>query len=377
VEERTRTDAATRRREATAVTDAPRKVNAATAWGAPRKTTGAAVPDAREVTAAAAPEVPRGPKLLTRLHHAVRARHLSPRTGKAYAAWVRRFVRFHAMRHPSEMGAAEIQQFLTWLAVDAGVSASTQNQALSALLFLYRDVLEQDPGWVEDVVRAKGRHLVPVVLTPGEVRMVLNALSGRSRLVASLLYGAGLRLMECLQLRTKDVDFGRHEIVVRAGKGGKDRRTMLPRSLVGDLGEHLTRAREQFDRDRQGGGGWVALPDALERKLPNAGHEWAWQWVFPATRQYRDRETGQLRRHHLHESMVQRAIREAVLRSGIAKRATSHTFRHSFATHLLEGGYDIRTVQELLGHRDVSTTMIYTHVLNRGAMGVESPADRL
>jgi integron integrase len=331
----------------------------------------------RELTGADGRDVQRGPKLLTRLHEAVRARHLSPRTEKAYAAWVRRFVRFHGMRHPNEMGGVEIQQFLTWLAVEAGVSASTQNQALSALLFLYKDVLDQDPGWIDSVVRAKGRHLVPVVLTPGEVRMVLRELNGRNRLVGRLLYGAGLRLMECLQLRTKDVDFGRHEIVVRAGKGGKDRRTMLPRSLVGDLGEHLTQVREQFDRDRQQGGGWVALPDALGRKLPNAGHEWAWQWVFPATRQYRDRETGQRRRHHLHESLIQRTIREAVLRSGIGKRATSHTFRHSFATHLLEAGYDIRTVQELLGHHDVSTTMIYTNVLNRGALGVESPADRL
>jgi integron integrase len=281
------------------------------------------------------------------------------------------------MRHPIEMGADEIQRFLTWLAVDAGVSASTQNQALSALLFLYRDVLGQEPGWIEGIVRAKGRQLVPVVLTAGEVRTVVGELGGKYRLVARLLYGAGLRLLECMELRTKDVDFGRHEIVVRAGKGGKDRRTMLPRSLVGDLGEHLTRVREQFDRDVRAGGGWVALPDALARKLPNAGHEWAWQWVFPATRQYRDRETGQRRRHHLHESVVQREIREAVRRSGIGKRATSHTFRHSFATHLLEAGYDIRTVQELLGHRDVSTTMIYTHVLNRGALGVESPADRL
>ncbi len=320
---------------------------------------------------------PSGPKLMVRLHRAARARRLSPRTERTYASWVRRFVKFHGLRHPREMGAEEIGRFLSHLATDLGISASSQNQALAALLFLYQHVLKTDPGWVGDVVRARRPRTVPVVMSRGEVRRLLAEMAGTPRLVASLMYGTGMRLSEALRLRIKDVDYERNEITVRRGKGGKDRRTMLPRSLLGDLGEHLTRVREQYDRDRAAGAGWVELPEALSRKLPSAAVEWSWQWVFPATRHYTHAPTGQRRRHHLHTTVIQRSVREAARLAGMAKRVTTHTLRHSFATHLLEDGYDIRTVQELLGHASVATTMIYTHVLNRGAMGVESPADRL
>ncbi len=275
------------------------------------------------------------------------------------------------------MGAAEITRFLTSLAVKSRVSASTQNQALSALLFLYREVLEQDIPWLDDVVRAKRPQRLPVVLTRGEVRAVLERLDGAPRLMGVLLYGAGLRLLECARLRVKDVDFTSNQIVVRAGKGDKDRTTMLPAAVKADLAKHLERARRQHELDLGQGAGWVELPWALGKKYPNAGREWPWQWVFPATRVYLDRVTGQRRRHHLHESVLQRAVRMAALRAGIAKRVSCHTFRHSFATHLLEDGHDIRTVQELLGHQDVTTTMIYTHVLNRGPGAVRSPADRI
>ena len=275
------------------------------------------------------------------------------------------------------MGAPEVSRFLTSLAVDGNVAASTQNQALSALLFLYRDVLDQDMPWLDDVVRAKGPQRLPVVLTRAEVRAVIQQLQGTPRLMAFLMYGAGLRLLECARLRVQDVDFASNQIVVRGGKGSKDRVTMLPSTVKADLIRHLHRVKRQHEHDLQHGAGWVELPWALARKYPNAGREWAWQWVFPATRFYVDRITGQRRRHHLHESVLQRAVREAARCASIAKRATCHTFRHSFATHLLEDNYDIRTVQELLGHRDVSTTQIYTHVLNRGPGGVRSPADRL
>ena len=268
-------------------------------------------------------------------------------------------------------------RFLTSLAVDGNVAASTQNQALSALLFLYRDVLEQDLPWLDNVVRAKGAQRLPVVLTRAEVRAVIQQLQGTPRLMALLMYGAGLRLLECARLRVQDVDFASNQIVVRGGKGDKDRVTMLPGAVKADLARHLHGVKRQHERDLQSGAGWVELPWALARKYPNAGREWAWHWMFPATRFYVDRVTGQRRRHHLHESVLQRAVKEAVRRAGIAKRATCHTFRHSFATHLLEDNHDIRTVQELLGHRDVSTTQIYTHVLNRGPGGVRSPADRL
>ncbi len=275
------------------------------------------------------------------------------------------------------MGAAELTQYLSSLAVEGNVAASTQNQALSALLFLYRAVLHQDLPWLDDVVRAKRPVRLPVVLTRDEVRAVIRQLRGTPRLMAILLYGSGLRLLECAQLRVKDVDFGRHQIIVRAGKGDKDRTTTLPTIISVDLTRHLDIVKKQHDLDLRQGAGWVELPWALARKYPNAGREWAGQWVFPATRLYVDRETGQRRRHHLHESVVQRAVKDAVRHAGIPKRATWHTLRHSFATHLLEDDRDIRTVQELLGHRDVSTTMIYTHVLNRGPAGVRSPADRM
>jgi integron integrase len=256
------------------------------------------------------------------------------------------------------------------------VAASTQNQALSALLFLYREVLRQELPWLDDIVRPRLAR-IPVVLTREEVQAVIAGLDGPPRLLALLLYGAGLRLLEALGLRVKDVDFGRNQITVRSGKGGKDRVTMLPAAVRRDLAKHLEVIRAQHEADIRAGAGWVELPWALARKYPRAGREWIWQWIFPATRPYLHRETGQRRRHHLHETVLQRAVKEAVRSAGIPKRATCHTFRHSFATHLLEAGADIRTVQELLGHRDVTTTMIYTHVLNRGPAGVLSPADRL
>ena len=273
------------------------------------------------------------------------------------------------------MGAPEITRFLSWLAVDGKVAASTQNQALSALLFLYREVLELDLPWLDGVVRAKRPQRLPVVLTRDEVRAVLQPLKGVPRLMAYLLYGAGLRLLECCRLRVQDMDFAANQIVVRGGKGDKDRATMLPAAVKTDLARHLVGVRKQHQQDLARGAGWVELPTALDRKYPNAGREWAWQWVFPATRMYVDRVTGQRRRHHLHESVLQRAVKDAVRRAGIPKRAGPHTLRHSFATHLLEDGKDIRTVQELLGHRDVTTTQIYTHVLNRGPAGVRSPLD--
>jgi integron integrase len=278
---------------------------------------------------------------------------------------------------PGRHGRRRDHPFLSALAVEHNVAASTQNQALSALLFLYREVLEQELPWLDDLVRVKTRERIPAVLTRDEVQAVIDGLDGPPRLVALLLYGAGLRLLEALRLRVKDVDFERNQITVRSGKGGKDRVTMLPAAVRRDLAKHLETVRDQHETDTRAGAGWVELPWALARKYPRAGREWIWQWIFPATRTYLHRESGQRRRHHLHESVLQRAVKEAVRRTGIPKRATCHTFRHSFATHLLEDGADIRTVQELLGHRDVATTMIYTHVLNRGPAGVLSPADRL
>jgi integron integrase len=275
------------------------------------------------------------------------------------------------------MGRAEVTAFLTSLAVKGRVSPSTQNQALAALLFLYGEVLGQQVAWVADLVRAKSPPRIPVVLTRDEVRGILRGMRGVPQLVARLLYGTGLRLLEGLRLRVKDVDFGSNEIQVRGGKGNRDRVTMLPASLKPALGVHLQAVRLLHDRRVVAGAGWVELPGALAAKYPNAGREWGWQWVFPATKDYADAATGQVRRHHLHESVIQRAFREAVRASGVPKAAHCHTLRHSFATHLLESGYDIRTVQELLGHRDVRTTMIYTHVLNRGGLGVRSPVDTL
>jgi len=320
---------------------------------------------------------PQPPRLLDCVRLAIRAHHYSPRTEEAYIAWIKRFIFFHDKRHPAEMGADEVTRFLSSLALHGHVSASTQNQALSAILFLYQEVLRQDLPWLDGIVRAKRSVRLPVVLTRDEVQAVLSQLRGTSRLIATLLYGAGLRLLECARLRVKDVDFATNQILVRGGKGDKDRVTLLPASVKADLARHLDAARRQHEADLRHNAGWVALPGALDRKYPNAGREWAWQWVFPATRIYVDRETGKHHRHHYHESAIQRVVKEAVRRSGLAKPATPHTLRHSFATHLLEDGYDIRTVQELLGHNDVSTTMIYTHVLNRGPAAVRSPADRL
>ena len=319
---------------------------------------------------------PKPPKLLDRLRAAIRVRHYSRRTEDAYADWSRRFILFHGKRHPAEMGAAEVNAFLTDLAVRGHVSASTQNQALCALLFLYESVLGQPLGRLGEVVRARRPKRLPVVLSRDEVRRVLAELEGTYRLIGLLLYGSGLRLLECLRLRVKDLDWELNQVVVRGGKGDKDRRTVFPEAVQAPLAEHLMRVRELHDRDLAEGFGRVWLPEALGRKYPNAAGDWLWQYVFPSAKRSRDPRGGEVRRHHAHESAVARAITSAVRRSGIGKRATSHSFRHSFATHLLEDGYDIRTVQDLLGHASVETTMIYTHVLNKGGRGVKSPLDR-
>jgi integron integrase len=323
------------------------------------------------------PHPPNPPKLLERVRLAVRSRHYSRRTEEAYTYWVRKYILFHGKRHPQDLDASAVTAFLGWLAVEKCVSASTQNQALSALVFLYRDVLELELGLVDHAPRARASVHVPVVFSVGEVRRVLTELDGVPFLVASLLYGAGLRLQECLELRVKDFDFDRREITVRRGKGRKDRRVMLPESVRERLGRHLESVRLVHTRDAAAGFGRVVLPDALDRKFPQAAAEWRWQFAFPAARICRDAKFGPPSRYHLHESAVQRAITEAGRRAGVTKRVTCHTFRHSFATHLLEAGSDIRTVQELLGHADVTTTMIYTHVLNRGGLGVKSPLDRM
>lgn len=324
----------------------------------------------------ASPSVPAQPRLLDRVRDRIRVKHYSIRTEQAYVDWIRRFILFHDKRHPQEMGAPEVEAFLTHLAVAGRVAASTQNQAKSALLFLYREVLLVELPWLDGVTQARAPKRLPVVLTRDEVAAVLARMEGTQWLIGSLLYGSGLRLMECLRLRVKDADFGRNEILVRDGKGMKDRVTMLPASLKSPLRAHLARVQGLHQRDVEEGYGEVFLPNALERKYPAAAREWAWQYVFPASGRAVDPRTGAVRRHHVSEQSVQRMVRQAVRDAGIAKPATPHTLRHSFATHVLEGGYDIRTVQELLGHADVKTTMIYTHVLNRGAGGVVSPLDR-
>jgi integron integrase len=307
---------------------------------------------------------------------AVRLRHYSIRTEEAYVNVIRRFILYHQKRHPKEMGVDEIRQYLSHLATDRNVAASTQNVALAALLFLYREVLLIDLPLVECVERAKRPQRIPVVLTIDEVKRVLSQLTGSHLLMASLLYGAGLRLMECVRLRVKDIDFDYSQIIVRDGKGEKDRRTILPQPLVEPIRRHLERARLQHEEDVRQGYGRVYLPHALERKYPKAAAEWLWQYVFPAAKLSIDPRTGERRRHHASEDRLQKAVRQAIQRAGIEKRASCHTLRHSFATHLLEDGYDIRTIQELLGHADISTTMIYTHVLNRGGRGVRSPLER-
>jgi integron integrase len=315
--------------------------------------------------------------LLDQVKGRMRARHLSPRTEQAYLGWIIRYVRYHGTRHPRELGEREVVAYLTYLADERRVSRPTQMQALSALMVLYREVLGVPIGDVRRVLRSTSPARLPAVLSRGEVRALLGRLEGVYRLMALLMYGAGLRLMECLTLRVKDLDLERGEIRVRRGKGGKDRVTMIPALARPVLARHLERVRALHARDVAAGAGRVALPNALERKAPGWASDLAWQWVFPASRRYRDAESGEERRHHVHESAVQRAVQAAVRAAGITKRASCHTLRHSFATHLLEDGYDIRTLQELLGHTDVSTTMVYTHVLNRGGLGVRSPADRL
>ena len=308
---------------------------------------------------------------------AIRTARYSPRTETAYVVWVRRFVRFHGLRHPADLGESEVAEFLTHLATVKRVAASTQTQALSALLFLYKQVLRRPLGELGPVLRARTPVRLPVVLSRTEVWRVLEQLPGVYRLIGTLLYGAGLRLGEGVTLRVKDVDFERGELLIRRGKGAKDRITVLPEALRQPLAGHLEEVKALHQGDLAEGSGRAVLPGALERKFPNAAAEWGWQWVFPAARQYVEAGTGRRRRHHLHPTAMQRAMAEAVRQSGVVKRASCHSLRHSFATHLLEAGYDIRTVQELLGHRDVSTTMIYTHVLNRGGLGVQSPADFL
>lgn len=318
-------------------------------------------------------ESTRPPKLLDQVRIALRRTNRSRRTEEAYVGWVERYVRFSGMRHPRELGAADIERFLTHLAVVRKVAPATQNQALSALLYLYRTVLGIELPWLDGIERARRPHRLPTVLSRPEVGLLLRHLEHPVDIVARLLYGSGLRLLECLQLRVKDLDFERPSLTVRQGKGNRDRQTLFPEPLHTPMRRHLATVRAQHEQDLDAGAGYVALPGALARKLRGAEREWAWQWVFPATRTHIDRETGRTRRHHLHETVIQRDIAFAVRRAGLLRRATPHTLRHSFATHLLEDGYDIRTIQTLLGHKDVRTTMIYTHLLGRGPLGVRSP----
>ncbi len=325
----------------------------------------------------AAPSNPSpNPRLLDQVRDRIRFKHYSIRTEQAYTDWIKRFILFHGKLHPAGLGGAEVEAFLTHLAVERNVAAATQNQARSALLFLYKDVLATELPWLDGVEPARTPAHLPVVLTRDEVARILRDLTGVHALIGRLLYGSGLRIMECVRLRVKDVDFTRFEIVVRDGKGAKDRVTMLPRGLVAPLRRHLRDVEAIHQRDLSQGMGTVYLPHALQRKYPDAPRTWGWQYVFPAPGRSIDPRSGIARRHHLSDQSFQRAIRQAVRDAGIVNLATPHTLRHSFATHLLESGYDIRTVQELLGHSDVSTTMIYTHVLNRGGRAVVSPFDQ-
>jgi len=316
-------------------------------------------------------------RLIDRLREEIRSRHYSLRTEKAYWYWIRYFILFHGKRHPAQMGAAEVTAFLSWLATERNVAAATQNQALSALLFLYKHVLGQALPWLDDLVRAQRPVRLPTVLTEAEVRRLLGTMEGSLRLMAALLYGSGLRQAECLTLRVKDIDFAYRQIIVREGKGARDRATMLPENLVQPLQAHLGKVRALHQRERKEGFGEVWLPHALARKYPRAGREWAWQFVFPSARRSEDPRSGVVRRHHLHPDTLGGAVKRAAAAAGIVRPVSCHTLRHSFATHLLERGCDIRTVQELLGHSDVSTTMVYTHVMNKGARAVRSPLDRL
>lgn len=317
------------------------------------------------------------PRLLDQVRDRIRVKHYSIRTEQAYLGWVKRFILFHGKRHPLTLGAPDVERFLTHLAVEGKVAASTQNQALAAVLFLYREVLERPLPWLDDLTRAKQPERLPVVLTVGETQLVLAQISGTAGLMVRLLYGTGMRLMECVRLRVKDVDFEKQQITVRDGKGFKDRVTMLPKSLAEALIKHLERGKTLHNEDLAAGHGETYLPFALARKYPNAGRAWGWQYMFPARSVSVDPRSGVTRRHHVDEKALQRAMKQAVRDAGLTKLATPHTLRHSFATHLLESGYDIRTIQELLGHKDVATTMIYTHVLNRGGKGVLSPLDRM
>jgi integron integrase len=320
-------------------------------------------------------ESPQPPRLLDQVRQAIRVRHYSLKTEKSYVYYIRAYILFHNKRHPKDMGTDEIRDYLNYLAVNQNVASSTQNVALSALLFLYRDVLQIELPYINDIKRAKTSERMPVVFTRSEVKAILAQLDGSHYLIASLLYGSGLRLNEGLQLRVKDLDFEYHQITVRNGKGAKDRVTMMPESLVASLKLQLDKAKQLHQLDLSLGYGTVYLPYALERKYPNANREWKWQYVFPSWKRSVDPRSKVVRRHHVYERSMQRAVKQAIERAEITKHAGCHTFRHSFATHLLEEGYDIRTVQELLGHKDVRTTMIYTHVLNRGGQGVRSPLD--
>lgn len=321
--------------------------------------------------------VERAPKLLDALRAQLRVMHYAIRTEEAYVDWVRRFILFHGKRHPKDMGPNEVAKFLSDLAVTRHVSASTQNQAKAAILFVYRHVLGVELPWLDDVVIAKVPQRLPVVLTSREVRSLLHELNGTTGLVASLLYGTGMRLMEGLRLRVKDIDFDRREIIIREGKGNKDRVTVLPENLIDPLRQRMRKTQELHQADLDAGYGEVHLPQALQAKYANAGRSWGWQYVFPSQVRSVDPRSGVIRRHHLAEQSVQRAVSVAAKRAGISKPCSPHTLRHSFATHLLQAGYDIRTVQELLGHANVATTQIYTHVLNKGGRGVLSPFDQL